>query len=184
MNDIFHQIGDWHNVGVEAACVILRDTQDRYLLQLRDSNSATFGSGQWGIFGGRLEQGETPRCAALREIHEEIGVTLKNSDIAAFAKCQSAHGTRLYAFTTPRRIAPIDITLGEGAGFAFLTRDQLNSMPVLPTVAAILHHFFEINPDLRVFSLVFPNGMLFLERIICRYLPPTKGRTCALSLAA
>ena len=149
MNDTFHQLGAWTDTGVQAACVILRDTQDRFLLQLRDGNSTTLGSGQWGIFGGRLEQGETPRYAALREIHEEIGVTLTDGDITAFAKCQSTHGTRLYAFITPRLIAPIDITLGEGAGFAFLTRDQVKSMPLLPTVATILHHFFEINPEIR-----------------------------------
>ena len=149
MNDTFHQLGDWADTGVQASCVILRDTQDRFFLQLRDSDSTTFGSGQWGIFGGRLEQGETPRGAALREINEEIGVTLTYSEITAFTKCQSPHGTRLYAFTTPRAIAPIDITLGEGAGFAFSTRDQLESMPVLPTVATILHHFFEFNPEIR-----------------------------------
>jgi 8-oxo-dGTP pyrophosphatase MutT (NUDIX family) len=33
-------------------------------------------SGQWALPGGRLEIGETPATAALREIHEEVGLDL------------------------------------------------------------------------------------------------------------
>ena len=33
-------------------------------------------SGQWALPGGRLEAGETPATAALREIHEEVGLDL------------------------------------------------------------------------------------------------------------
>jgi 8-oxo-dGTP pyrophosphatase MutT (NUDIX family) len=33
-------------------------------------------SGQWALPGGRLERGESPETAALREIHEEVGLNL------------------------------------------------------------------------------------------------------------
>jgi 8-oxo-dGTP pyrophosphatase MutT (NUDIX family) len=33
-------------------------------------------SGQWALPGGRLEAGESPASAALREVHEEVGLAL------------------------------------------------------------------------------------------------------------
>ncbi len=38
-------------------------------------------SGQMALPGGRLEPGETPIAAAIREVHEEIGVKVKESDV-------------------------------------------------------------------------------------------------------
>lgn len=38
-------------------------------------------AGQWGLPGGRLDEGETPEQAALRELHEEIGLMAGPADI-------------------------------------------------------------------------------------------------------
>ncbi|MBH0778129.1 NUDIX hydrolase [Nocardia bovistercoris] len=38
-------------------------------------------AGQWGLPGGRLDPGETPSRAAIRELHEELALTAAPTDI-------------------------------------------------------------------------------------------------------
>src|SRR5580658_8443687 len=37
--------------------------------------------GQWALPGGRCDEGETPVTAALRELHEELGLALGPADV-------------------------------------------------------------------------------------------------------
>lgn len=38
-------------------------------------------AGQWALPGGRIDRGESPAEAAIRELNEEVGVTLQKDDI-------------------------------------------------------------------------------------------------------
>jgi len=51
---------------------LLLDPSARLLL-LRRAPDAHLGAGQWGLPAGKIEAGETPAAAALREMDEEIG---------------------------------------------------------------------------------------------------------------
>jgi mutator protein MutT len=53
-----------------AALILTRRSE-----QLRDH------AGQWALPGGRIDAGETPEQAALREIHEEVGLVLDASNV-------------------------------------------------------------------------------------------------------
>ena len=50
------------------------------LLTLRASGLRAH-SNQWALPGGRCDDGETPVAAALRELHEEIGLRLRPQDV-------------------------------------------------------------------------------------------------------
>jgi len=51
--------------------VIVRDSSGRILLEKRSD------CGVWGLPGGRIEPGESIRQAAVREVKEETGLTVK-----------------------------------------------------------------------------------------------------------
>ena len=51
------------------------------LLLTRRASDLRHHSGQWALPGGRLEPGETPEQAALREMSEEIGICLGEENI-------------------------------------------------------------------------------------------------------
>jgi len=59
------------------AVVVLPDEQGRACFVLtRRLSTLRRHSGQWALPGGRLEPGEAPEQAALRELHEEVGLEL------------------------------------------------------------------------------------------------------------
>ncbi len=58
-------------------CVLITfNTQDEFLLVLRDDKPTIPFPNTWNLLGGFLEAGETPVAGLQREIEEEIGVTL------------------------------------------------------------------------------------------------------------
>lgn len=64
------------------ALTLVSDAQARPCFILtRRSRGLRRHSGQWALPGGRIDPGETPEQAALRETHEEVGLELPPSAI-------------------------------------------------------------------------------------------------------
>lgn len=59
------------------ALYILMDKDKRIVLQHRDKNAPTR-KNMWALFGGGIDEGETPEQAVRREAKEELGINLKN----------------------------------------------------------------------------------------------------------
>lgn len=55
--------------------------EDRVLLGMKKRG---FGKGKWNGFGGKCEEGETPSVAMVRELKEEIGVSISEDDLIPF----------------------------------------------------------------------------------------------------
>jgi mutator protein MutT len=51
------------------------------LLITRRASKMSSHAGQWALPGGRMDAGETPEQAALRELHEELGLMLGPSSV-------------------------------------------------------------------------------------------------------
>jgi A/G-specific adenine glycosylase len=59
---------------VRAAVVVLEDDRGRWLLQQRPAEGLL--GGLWEFPGGKIETGESPRAAAVRELREETGAAV------------------------------------------------------------------------------------------------------------
>ena len=64
-----------------AACALI-DADGRVLIAQRPEGKPM--AGLWEFPGGKIEPGERPEDAIIREMHEELGVTIKEACLAPF----------------------------------------------------------------------------------------------------
>ena len=69
------------HAGVALVVVKSETTDEACLLITKRPESMRRHAGQWALPGGRLDPGETPEQAALRELHEELRLDLDASQI-------------------------------------------------------------------------------------------------------
>lgn len=70
----------------------LLDASGRVLLQQRAPGKAM--EGLWEFPGGKVEEGETPEAALVRELREELGVELRESDLVPTCFASAPLGDR------------------------------------------------------------------------------------------
>ncbi len=64
------------------AAAVLLDADNRVLLSQRPPGKPM--AGLWEFPGGKVEDGETPEAALIRELHEELGIDISASCLAPF----------------------------------------------------------------------------------------------------
>ena len=96
---------------VAIALVEADDASERtaFLLTLRAPGLRAH-RGQWALPGGRCDPGETQVMAALRELHEELGLELKPDDVLGLLDDFPTRSGYL--------ITPVVVWAGKGAGIS------------------------------------------------------------------
>ncbi|MBB4642938.1 8-oxo-dGTP diphosphatase [Rhizorhapis suberifaciens] len=77
---------------LHVVAVALVDADGRVLLQQRPPGKAM--AGLWEFPGGKIEGGETPEAALVRELEEELGISTHVSCLAPAAFASEALGDR------------------------------------------------------------------------------------------
>ncbi|WP_344843338.1 8-oxo-dGTP diphosphatase MutT [Celeribacter arenosi] len=71
------------------SAVALVDTDGRILLAQRPAGKSM--AGLWEFPGGKVEPGETPEAALVRELHEELGIETWNSCLSPLTFASHAY---------------------------------------------------------------------------------------------
>src|SRR5215831_7589258 len=118
------------------AAVILVDSSGRLLLQLRDGGT-TKDPHRWGPPGGRVEPGEEPHEAAVRELEEETGLRVDRLDLFWSGLMPSGNEFHFYYGATSS--GPHEVQCNEGAAMEFVDAALISDLDLT-----------------RAFSIVFP----------------------------
>ena len=114
----------------------------KLLFQLRDNKYGIPNPNKWGLFGGGMEQGETPVQAVRREVKEELGIDIKPSNLRLLFKKES-NSSKRYVFYYKLQKEQESFRLGEGQKYQFLSLREI-----------ILKR--NVVPSLRLFMIMYP----------------------------
>lgn len=113
----------------EISLVVLYNKEKKLLMQNR-KNISKFGE-EWAFFGGKLEKGESPEDAIIREIKEELNYNLDNYKyIKKFRN--KVNGSIIHVFTAPFSGDLSQFTLGEGEGMKLFSLKEFKKLKLTP----------------------------------------------------
>jgi 8-oxo-dGTP diphosphatase len=110
------------------ACALI-DADNRVLIAQRPEGKAL--AGLWEFPGGKLNDGERPEDALIRELHEELGITVREACLAPLTFAS-------HAYETFHLLMPLYICRNwngmvrplEGQTLAWVRRDKLRDYPM------------------------------------------------------
>ncbi len=89
----------------------------------------------WGIPGGKLDEGETPRTAVIREVFEEVGIRINEDKLEEIDEMYIRGPQMDYIFYRFRvrfvTLPVIDLSLDEHVEAAWLTIEEAIKLPLI-----------------------------------------------------
>jgi 8-oxo-dGTP diphosphatase len=116
---------------VLVAAVALVDIDGRVLIARRPEGKAM--AGLWEFPGGKLQAGETPEAALVRELREELGIDTRSSCLAPIAF--ASHAYQDFHLIMPLYVCRVwqgSVTAREGQELAWVRPARLADYPMPP----------------------------------------------------
>jgi 8-oxo-dGTP diphosphatase len=124
------------------ACALI-DADGRILLAQRPEGKAL--AGLWEFPGGKLEPGERPEDALIRELGEELGIAVKHACLAPLTFASHAYDDfhLLMPLYVCRRWEG-DVTGREGQALAWVRPQKLRDYPMPPADGPLIPHLLDL----------------------------------------
>ncbi len=113
-----------------AACALV-DADGRVLVAQRPEGKAL--AGLWEFPGGKVEAGERPEQTLIRELHEELGITVKEECLAPLTF--ASYGYEAFHLLMPLWICrrwDVPVTAREHSALKWLRASKLRGIPMPP----------------------------------------------------
>lgn len=124
------------------ACALL-DTDNRVLICQRPEGKSL--AGLWEFPGGKVEPGEAPEDALIREMEEEVGITIRKPCLAPLTFASFAYETfhLLMPLYVCRRWEG-RVTAREGQAIAWVRPNRLRDYPMPPADEPLIPHLIDL----------------------------------------
>ncbi|MCF2521601.1 (deoxy)nucleoside triphosphate pyrophosphohydrolase [Bradyrhizobium sp. G127] len=124
------------------ACALI-DTDNRVLIAQRPEGKAL--AGLWEFPGGKLEPGERPEPALIRELAEELGIKVEEPCLAPLTF--ASHGYDSFHLLMPLYICRKwegMVTPREGQQLAWVRANKLRDYPMPPADIPLIAHLTDL----------------------------------------
>ena len=125
-----------------AACALI-DADNRVLLAQRPEGKSM--AGLWEFPGGKVEEGETPEVAVIRELHEELGITVPPSCLAPFVF--ASHEYEKFHLLMPLFLCRKwqgQVTPKENQQLTWVRANKLRDYPMPPADEPLIAHLRDV----------------------------------------
>ncbi len=121
------------------AVILLYNEDKKILLQHRGKDMKRL-PGYWGLFGGGIDEGETPEEAVRRETKEELDYELGNPKLIMVQEFKGKHhdGTK-YVFVEKYNPSK-KLTLCEGQGMKWVLLNETKSLKIVDHDIEVLEY--------------------------------------------
>ena len=124
------------------ACALI-DTDNRVLIAQRPEGK-TF-AGLWEFPGGKVDAGERPEAALIRELKEELGITIEEPCLAPLTF--ASHTYEVFHLLMPlyvcRKWEGV-VTAREGQQLAWVRANKLRDYPMPPADIPLIAHLTDL----------------------------------------
>jgi len=139
--------------------ILLHVGYTKFLLQLRDFKPSILSPGVWGVFGGQIEKGESPKLAGSRELEEELGYSpngisyFRDYHFDKSVVC-ARRDVHLHVYYGELKVSISDLILNEGQDMGLFSRSEIfkgelysqklrRKLPIAELTVDVLMDFFD-----------------------------------------